>query len=214
MHFRNQRSLDQTERCESTVNKDKRISLQKERNTALKELKKLLKEQEVKLLDEELKEIECHKNDSTKYYQVIRKVNTRKPKKPLAIYDEQFRLVTSEDEQVELITKYFKELFPSNDTPDAVEPAMMNPPFTPDKIKRAAKKLKNNKATGRDDVHAEFIKYETNELYVQMATLLNKTSETGEYPEEIKHGILTPLAKPPKKDERVNVRPIILLSVL
>ena len=75
-------------------------------------------------------------------------------------------------------------------------------------------KLKNNKATGRDDVHAEFIKYGTNKLSVQMATLLNKTSETGEYPEEIKHGILTPLTKPPKKDERVNVRPIILLSVL
>ena len=47
-----------------------------------------------------------------------------------------------------------------------------------------------------------------------MATLLNKTSGTGEFPEEIKHGILTPFAKLPKKDERVNVRPIILLSVL
>ena len=153
-------------------------------------------------------------NDSTKYYQPFRKVNSRKPKKPLAIYDEQLRLVTSEGEQVELITKYFKELFSSNDTPDAVEPAMMTPPFTPDEIERAAKKLNNNKVTDRDDVHAEFIKYGTNKLYVQMATLLNKTSETGEYPEEIKHGILTPLVKPPKKDERINVRPIILLSVL
>ena len=32
--------------------------------------------------------------------------------------------------------------------------------------------------------------------------------------ENLRHGILNPLPKPPKKNERVNVRPIILLSVL
>ena len=94
-----------------------------------------------------------------------------------------------------------------------VEPAPMDPPFVTEEIETAAKKLKNNKATGSDGVHAELIKYGTNELYQQIANLLHKTCETGEYPQEIRRGILTPLAKPPKKDERVNVRPIILLSV-
>ena len=47
-------------------------------------------------------------------------------------------------------------------------------------------------------VHTELIKYGRNGLYQQIANLLNKT---GEYPEEIRIGILTPLAKPPKKDE-------------
>ena len=67
---------------------------------------------------------------------------------------------------------------------------------------------------GHDEVQAELIKYGCNELYEQIAKLLNVTSETGNYPEEIRRGLLNPLAKPPKKDEKVNVRPIILLSVL
>ena len=90
----------------------------------------------------------------------------------------------------------------------------MEPPYTAEEIEKAAGKLKNNKATGRDEVNAELIKYGCDELYEQIAQLLNVTSETGNYPEEIRRGLLNPLAKPPKKDEKVNVRPIILLSVL
>ena len=89
----------------------------------------------------------------------------------------------------------------------------MEPEYDFKEIETAAKKLKNNKATGCDEVNAEFIKYGCSELYRQIASLLNITSETGEYPEEIRKGILTPLAKAPKKNEKVNVRPIILLSV-
>ena len=114
---------------ESTKDKAKRRALRKERNETLKELKRLFKEQENKLLDEELKEIERYKIDSSKCYQAIRKVNSRKPQKPLTIYDEQFRLVTAEEEQVQIITEYFQNLFSSEDTPTAVEPAIMTPPI-------------------------------------------------------------------------------------
>ena len=199
---------------ESTKDKKKRTLLKKERSKTLKDLKKLLKEEEENQLDEELKQIEQHKDDSNKYNQSIRQVNSHKPKKPLAIYDEHFHLITSESEQLETITKYFKELFSSEDRPEPVQPAQMNPPYTTEEIKKAAKKVKNNKATGCDNVYAELIKYGTDTLYEQISALLNKTRETGEYPKEIRRGILTPLAKPPKKDERANVRTIILLSVL
>ena len=90
----------------------------------------------------------------------------------------------------------------------------MKPEYNAEQIETAAKKLKNNKAAGRDEVSAELVKYGCRELYEQIASLLNATSETGDYPEEIRRGILTPLAKPPKKDGRVNMRSIILISVL
>ena len=82
-------------------------------------------------------------------------------------------------------------------------------------METAAKKLKKkNKATGRDEVSAEMIRYGCRELYKQIASLLNATSGKGDYPEEIRRCILTPLKKILKKDEWVNVRPVILLSVL
>ena len=199
---------------ESTKRKTKRIKLQKERNQTMTQIKQLLKEERNNKLDQELQEIERYKDDSNKFYQAIRKVNSNKPQKTLSIYDDNFNRITSEHDQIDIITKHFQKLFSSNDKTNTVTPELMNPPFTAEEIKTAAKKLKNNKATGRDGVHAEFIKHGSNEIYEQIANLLNMTSETGQYPEEIRRGILNPIAKPPKKDEKVNVRPIILLSVL
>ena len=88
----------------------------------------------------------------------------------------------------------------------------MEPEYNAEEIETAAKKLKNNKAAGRDEVSVELIKYGCRELYQQVASLLNATSEKGDYSEEIRRGILTPLAKLPKKVEQVNVRAIILIS--
>ena len=47
-----------------------------------------------------------------------------------------------------------------------------------------------------------------------MSDILNKTSEIGKYPEDVRLGTPNPLAKPRKTNEKVNVRPIILLSPL
>ena len=75
----------------------------------------------------------------------------------------------------------------------------MEPEYNAEEIETAAKKLKNNKAAGRDEVNAELIKYGCRELYKHIASLLNVTSGTGDYPQENRRGILTPLAKPPKE---------------
>ena len=65
----------------------------------------------------------------------------------------------------------------------------MDPPYTVAEILKASSKLKDSKATGTDGVHAEFIKYSTGEIHVQIANLLNQISESGEYPEDLRHGI-------------------------
>ena len=80
-----------------------------------------------------------------------------------------------------------------------VPPVKMEPEYNAEEIEIASKKLKNNKAAGREEVNAELIKYGCRELYKQIASLLNVTSETGDYPKEIRRGILTSLAKTPKE---------------
>ena len=95
-----------------------------------------------------------------------------------------------------------------------IKPTKMEPPFNYQEVQKAANKLKNNKSTGSDGINAELVKYAPQYLYKHIATILNNTAETGKNPEVLKHGLLAPLAKPKKKDVKVNVRPIILLSVL
>ena len=52
-------------------------------------------------------------------------------------------------------------------------------------------------------------------MYEEIADIFNIMAETGEYPREIKTGVLVPLQKPGKPKGPVeNLRPIILLSVL
>ena len=188
--------------------------MNKERNKTLKQLEKELRNNNDKELDSELQNIKKDKDDSNQCYQAIRKIQSRKPWKPLVIFDSEFTRKTSAEDQVTIITNHFTNLFSSEDKPVNVPPVKMEPDYNADQIESAAKKLKNNKAASREEVSAELIKYGCRELYKPIASLLNATSETGDYPEEIRRVILTPLARPPKKHERVNVRRIILLSVL
>ena len=200
--------------AEAANDKTTRRKLKDKRNKTLKEIKHRLKEEQTVTLNKEMQEIENNKNNTNKYYQAIRVINSKKPRKPLRIYDNDFNLVSSEKDQITIITKFYKDLFHSEDSPPPVPPVRMDPPFTSEEISKSARKLKNNKATGIDDVHAEYIKYGPNELHTEISNILNKTSETGEHPEVLRQGILNPLAKPAKKNEKVNVRPIILLSAL
>lgn len=91
------------------------------------------------------------------------------------------------------MSKFFKKLFSSKETQILVPPEKMDPGFTPDESRKY-----NNKTIDPDAVHAEYIKYGASDLFIE-------TSETGNYLEDIRLGILTPLAKPLKNNEKVKV---------
>ena len=144
----------------------------------------------------------------------MRNIKSKKPKKPLIIKDKKGKIVGSEDGQVNLITEFFKELFFSDEIAPVINRAEMDPPFDKEEVAKAATKLKNKKSCGKDGIYAKLLKYSPEEAHKQIANMLNSMARTGEYPIEIKSGILTPLAKLPQKDVNINVRLIVLLSVI
>ena len=152
-----------------------------ERNKALKQLKKELRNDNDKQLDLELQDIEKCKDDSNKCHQVISKIQSLEPWKPLVIFDSELNRITSAEDQVTVITDHFTNLFSSEDKPVNVPPVKMEPEYNAEEIETAAKKLKKLKAAGRNEVSAELIKYGCRKLYKQIASLLNVTSERGDH---------------------------------
>lgn len=93
----------------------------------------------------------------------------------------------------------------------------MEPPFHKGKMANAAAKLRNNKSCGKDGLYAELLKHAPEEAQKQIENKLNHMRLTGDRnkcPIEIKSGMLAPLAKLPKNDANINVRPIVHLPVI
>ena len=93
----------------------------------------------------------------------------------------------------------------------------MKEPFEPKEIRKAISKLKNGKSSGCDEIRSKQLKYGPPEIIENtICEILIHAAETGEYPEEIKYGILTPFQKPNKEQGpcSTNLRPIFLLSML
>ena len=91
----------------------------------------------------------------------------------------------------------------------------MRKPFTSEEILKAVTRLKNNKSPGADTVKAELLKYGNDEIFEEIAIILNGVATTGEHPEKLTHGILTPLQKPGNaRGPTENLRPIVLFALL
>jgi hypothetical protein len=199
---------------EAEKSTDKRKELKKERNKIQRNITKRISEIEEEKLNNQLKEIE-EANDSQKCFQAIKAVTRKKPKKALIVQREDQSYASTEKEKLTIITNFFENMFAGEDLNIDIPPQKMKTPFNTEEIKKASKSMKNNRSPGPDKLNAEYIKYGPTEIQSEIAKLLNNIAETGDYPSEMKKGYLTPLNKPgKKKGPTINLRPIILLSIL
>ena len=139
-----------------------------------------------------------------------------KPKQQLLINTKEGKLTAIEKEQANIIADHFHtQFFKEGKTTILIEPTPMRIPFTGEEVKKAVSKLKNNKSAGSDEIKAEMLKQSPLNVMEKIATILNKTAEIGNPPDEITDGVITALQKPGKKKGPVeNLRPITLLSML
>lgn len=107
-----------------------------------------------------------------------------------------------------------KKLFSSDDIALIINPDEMELPIHKEGVMKEAVKLKNNKRC-ENIVYRQPLKYKLEQACKQIENMLNYMLNIREYcPIEIKLGILTLLAKRAKNDVNINVRPIVLLSVI
>ena len=202
---------------ESTQNKEKRRSLKKERNILINKIKRRMKLVEEERYGKELEQIEKSKSNQ-KSYEAVKLIKKMKPKKKLNVFDENGKFVSAVTKQVDIITKVFKKTFeqPDEEEMKYYPPCENKPPFNEREIYLAAKKLKNGKSPGIDDIPAEMIKNAPMIIHQKIAEILNISVETEDYLKILRVGVLTPLQKPPKKEEerKNNFRPIILLPII
>ena len=199
---------------DATTCKTKRIDL---RNQVLKKIHDKIKAIEKAKIEHSLQDIENKPNDSTKMYDAVKNLKKLTKKTPLLIIDDMTGYLTADDEeQTEIIARYFKQIFHKNSPmPEDVPPTPMTTPFTGEEIKSATSKLKNNKSPGDDEVVVELVKQLPIQIYDEIADIYNITAATGEHPKELVEGLLCALQKPgKKKGPPENLRPIILLSIL
>ena len=138
-------------------------------------------------------------NPERKAYEAIRNLN-KKEQTNVVVTNENKEAVNDPEQKTEIITSFFESLFTlENVAPfSEIKPVKLETPFSPKEIKACAKKLGNNKSTGPDNLPAELIKEAPEIVFNEIAEILNRAAETGEYPKEIKLGHLLPLPKPKK----------------
>ena len=67
----------------------------------------------------------------------------------------------------------------------------MKTAFTSGEVQAGIKQLQSKKNAGRDNIKAEQIKYETENIPKDITTIYNEIAETGKHPNKINQGVLT-----------------------
>ena len=174
-----------------------------------------------------MQEIEKTKDDSTRMFAAIKymqrmfapikHMQRMKPKQHLLRCNtKEGNLTANEEEQAKLIAEHFKQQFNrDNKTVKKIEATPMRNPFITEEVHKAIGELKNNKSAGIDNIKAEMLKHAPEIIAHEIASILNETAKTGNYPSEIVEGVITALQKPGKQKGPIeNLRAITLLSML
>lgn len=193
-----------------------RDEIRKRRNGKMNEIHTHLKELRHKTILDLVEEVERSKNDSRKMFRALEvfRLDRKKPQLQIETGD---GITLNATIQTSIITEHFKGMFTKEDaeTLPSIKPIQISPPFSRSEIEKATKALRLNKSAGIDELKAEQLKYGPSVVYDEIAEIFNKMSRTGDYPGEIKEGILVPIPKPGKpKGPTSSLRPIILLSML
>lgn len=186
-----------------------------------KETQQLLRQEKRKyfnnILNEAEKDFQQHR--SRQLHQNVKKATLQFKSRQKFIKNKEGSLLTNDQDISKQWIEYFSDLLNADHTegeaefiyPDTVEIEVTEPSI--EEVDNIISKLKNNKASGEDEVYAEMLKKGGIELVHRIKNLIDVIWRSEKMPDEWKTALITPILK--KNDPLIcdNYRGISLLNV-
>ena len=180
-----------------------------------------------KLIKNRLKQLKCEEADnlvrtisstdeSRRMFEAVRLLTGSKPNRPITVHNDEGHCIATDSEKAEKIKSWFQNHFTGNEDPLKPfegEPRALDTIISPQEVHTAIRKLKNNRASGPDNIPNEILRYADMPFCHEFANIINQCFETHTYIKDIGESILTPLQKPHKPLGPVkSLRPLNLLN--
>ena len=197
------------------INQEKKTKLRKKRGKVFKRIRERIKELNEKRIEELANELENSKGNR-KVFEVAR-ILTKNQDTAFSLYDKNSDRIYETAVMMKAITAFYSGFFAREGATQIPqwrgEPRALTKIITGAEVTKAAKKLRNHRALGPDNIAGELIKYGGEEMHAELAKTFNGIFENHEAIEELKEGYLFALNKPGKTRTAENTRPLVFLSI-
>ena len=168
--------------------------LKLQRNAILHAMRRKARSNTEERLDRMASEVE-RLHDGAKMFRAVREM-TRRPATQLTLHDDAGRIISNSTEINTRVTDHFSRQF-TDPTVDRLDASQLTRPITPEEVTLAIGKLNTGRASGHDDIPAEFLKCSAELLSHTIANIFNDALQHHELL-DIGKGVLILVQKPGK----------------
>jgi exonuclease III len=211
--------LKLTERIYHTKRKidiAKKKKLRKQRNKIFKRLRERIKELDEQRIQSLATELETSKGNRRAYE--VARIMAKTQNAPFSLYDAQGDKIYDKSIMINSITGFYSNFFAREGAeviqPWRGEPRPLTRQISSGEVTAAAKRLRNHRALGPDNIPGELIKNGGKQLHLELANVFNDIFTTHETIDELKEGYLHTTNKPCKTKQAENTRPLVFLAAM
>lgn len=198
------------------TNVDKKKRLRQRRNKVFKKLRERTKELDDQRLQSLATELETSKGNRRAYE--VARIMSKNQNKPFSLYNDKGDKIYETGVMIKAITGFYSNFFARDGAeeiqPWRGEPRALTRMISTVEVTEAAKRLRNHRALGPDNISGELIKNGGKDLHQELSEVFNEIFTTHETIDELKEGYLYALNKPGKIRRAENTRPLVFLPAM
>lgn len=196
-------------------NKQKNQRLRRRRSQIFKQIRKRVQQLTEARVEQLATEMEENKGNRRVFE--IARVLSKHQDTHFSLYNRVNDRIHETTEIIKVITRHYSKFFAREGATPLPQwrgaPRALEKIITGAEVTEAAKRLRNNRALGPDNVAGELLKYGGEEIHEELATAYNGVFERHEQIAELTEGYLFTMNKPGKPRVVENTRPLVFLSI-